>query len=200
MNDPVCLEEEDSLSRKLFERTESLLGRSHTSKKPAQGSKEGSSESPLGILHGSKHSSAPVECSPESLLGRLHSKQTKEKPCKRQKTEPSPKMQEMKSPRLKRDGSKRKTKVAEVIFGKTFMMMTLIISNFDDGDHYECNDDDLQVFSYNEMGSVVQKEAWVAPLDWAEDDLKVDDGDGGDGHGGVKDVDDHHKNEQAPKK
>ena len=123
MNDSVCLEEEDSLSRKLFERTESLLGRSHTSKKLGQGSKEGSSESPLGILHGSKHSSSgPVECSPESLLGRLHNKQAKEKPCKRQKTEPSPKMQEMKSPRLKRDGSKRKTKVAEVIFGPIFMM------------------------------------------------------------------------------
>ena len=56
------------------------------------------------------------------------------------------------------------------------------------------------MFSYNEMGSVVQKEAWVGPLDWAEDDLKVDDDDGGDDHGGVNDVDDHHKNEQAPKK
>ena len=78
----------------------------------------------------------------------------------------------------------------------------LIITNFDGGNYYECNDDDLQVFSYNEMGSVVQKEAWVGPLDWAEDDLKVDDDDDddGDGHGGVNDVDDHHKNEQAPKK
>ena len=75
----------------------------------------------------------------------------------------------------------------------------LIITNFDGGNYYECNDDDLQVFSYNEMGSVVQKEAWVGPLDWAEDDLKVDDDDGGDDHGGVNDVDDHHKNEQAPK-
>ena len=84
----------------------------------------------------------------------------------------------------------------------------LIITNFDGGNYYECNDDDLQVFSYNEMGSVVQKEAWVGPLDWAEDDLKVDDDDGddghggddgGDGHGGVKDVDDHHKNEHTPK-
>ena len=65
----------------------------------------------------------------------------------------------------------------------------LIITNFDGGgDYYKCNDDDLQVFSYNEMGSVVQKEAWVGPLDWAEDDLKVDGDDGGDGgddgHGG----------------
>ena len=75
----------------------------------------------------------------------------------------------------------------------------LIITNFDGGNYYECNDDDLQVFSYNEMGSVVQKEAWVGPLDWAEDDLKVENDDGDD-HGGVNDVDDHHKNEQAPKK
>ena len=107
MNDPVGADEEDSISRKLFERTESLLGRFHTSKKPTTGSREGS---------------------PDSLLGRLQSKQ-KEKPSKRQKTEPSPKiqgitsppkMQEMTSPRLKREGSKRKTKVAENIFDQNF--------------------------------------------------------------------------------
>ena len=29
------------------------------------------------------------------------------------------------------------------------------------------------MFSYNEMGSVVQKEAWVGPLDWLDDQVKV---------------------------
>ena len=106
MNDSVGGEEEDSLSRKLFERTESLLGRfHHTSKKST--SREGSPDS--------------------SLLGRLQSSKQKEKPSKRQKTEAKiqgmtspPKMQEMTSPRLKREGSKRKTKVAENIFDQNF--------------------------------------------------------------------------------
>ena len=30
------------------------------------------------------------------------------------------------------------------------------------------------------MGSVVQKEAWVGPLDWLDDQIKVIDNDGGD--------------------
>ena len=152
MNDPVGADEEDSISRKLFERTESLLGRFHTSKKPSTGSREGS---------------------PESLLGRFHSKQKEKPSCKRQKTEPSPKiqgltsppkMQGMTSPRLKREGSKRKTKVAEDIFDQIFafneigsvvhimmILNELIMMLIDDDNHY----DDLQVFSYNTMGRVV---------------------------------------------
>ena len=132
VNDPVGGEEEDSLSRKLFERTESLLGRLHTSKKKET---TGSSDNLHGRFHNSKQ---PIrdsrEDSPDNLLGRLQSSKQKEKPCKRQKTEPGPKMQEMPSakiqqgttnlpkmqemtsPRLKREGSKRKTKVDENVF------------------------------------------------------------------------------------
>ena len=125
VNDPLVAEEEeeDSLSRKLFERTESLLGRfHHTSSKKAT-------------------TETRRETSPESILGRMHCKQ-KEKPFKKQKTEPSPKMQgltnppakiqgmpsspkmqEMKSPRLKREGSKRKTKVAENDHNQIFTLV-----------------------------------------------------------------------------
>ena len=136
VNDPVGGEEEDSLSQKLFERTESLLGRFHSSKKKeTTGSREGSSDNLHGRFHNSKQ---PIrdsrEDSPDNLLGRLQSSKQKEKPCKRQKTEPGPKMQEMPSakiqqgttsppkmqempsPRLKREGSKRKTKVDENVF------------------------------------------------------------------------------------
>ena len=44
------------------------------------------------------------------------------------------------------------------------------------------------MFSYNEMGSMVQKEAWVGPLDWADEQIKVidddddEDDDDDDGH------------------
>merc|ERR550532_972491 len=56
VNDPVGAEEEDSLSQKLFERTESLLGRFHSSKKKeTPGSREGSADSShLGRLQSSK--------------------------------------------------------------------------------------------------------------------------------------------------
>ena len=126
VNDPVGGEEEDSLSRKLFERTESLLGRFHSSKKKeTTGSREDSPDN----FHGRFHNSKSREGSPDNLLGRLQSSKQKEKPCKRQKTEASPKMQgmtsppkmqEMTSPRLKREGSKRKTKVAENVFDQIF--------------------------------------------------------------------------------
>ena len=140
MNDPVSTEEEDSLSRKLFERTESLLGRFHTSKKPSTGSnsREASSENLLGRFHSTKKpSTGSRDGSPESHLGRFHGSKQKENPsCKRQKTDPKmqgmtgppkmqeltspPKMQGITSPRLKREGSKRKTKVAGDVFDQIF--------------------------------------------------------------------------------
>ena len=159
VNDPVGGEEEDSLSRKLFERTESLLGRFHTSKKKET---TGSSDNLHGRFHNSKQ---PIrdsrEDSPDNLLERLQSSKQKEKPCKRQKTEPSPKMQgivsakiqqgmtsppkmqEMPSPRLKREGSKRKTKVAEDVSDQIFSHNE--IGSDADVDFGNDNDDNLNM-------------------------------------------------------
>ena len=91
------------------------MGRFNSSKKKpltSSGTMESSSKEQLGRNHGSAKPS--VEGSPRDLIGRVQGKQQEvENPSKRQKTEPARTKVEgaSKSPRLKREGSRRKTKV-----------------------------------------------------------------------------------------
>ena len=78
----------------------------------SSGTTDSSLKEQLGRNHGSAKPS--VEGSPRDLIGRVQGKQQEvENPSKRQKTEPARTKVEgaTKSPRLKREGSRRKTKV-----------------------------------------------------------------------------------------